>query len=234
MKTGHEENEGGGDDGKVYLSGEELAAAMASEPKPTGLFALIEEGDDAEIIKAALSAGEQLETRDGRGLTPLLWAAVNGRSETLIFLLHAGADISARENTEGSDGRGALMLASAVGDEDSVRALLEAGEPVNARALLSDATALYFASSSGRANVVRVLLEYGAAVDAAPKTSGTTPLCAAAEMGNADVMRELLDAGANADKANKVGQTARLAAQPSLQWLFRDGSKVGDGMFKDL
>ena len=52
-----------------------------------------------------------------------MYAAQSGNSDTVHFLLYAGADVSAREE----EGQTALFAAAFSTDTDTVRALLDAG-----------------------------------------------------------------------------------------------------------
>ncbi|KAK3268330.1 hypothetical protein CYMTET_23160 [Cymbomonas tetramitiformis] len=146
-------------------------------------------------------------------------------------LLEKGAEV----DEEDGEGRTALTVALAFGQEAAARALLEAGAGVNAgtgqrplhgagvggmvdfvRELVEagaevDAedgegrTALTVALAFGQEAVARALLEAGAGVNAG---TGQRPLHAAAEKGMEEVVRELAGKGAEVDAEDGEGRTA--------------------------
>jgi hypothetical protein len=58
-------------------------------------------------VKELLAAGHDVNRRDRFGVTPIMLAAINGRSEVCRLLIAAGADLSVRDN----DGWGLLRMA---------------------------------------------------------------------------------------------------------------------------
>src|ERR1700683_4237836 len=69
-----------------------------------------------------------LESRDDTGMTPLMVAARDGRSNVVTFLIEKGADIKA--TTRGGD-YDALALAAKNGQKDVVALLLDKGADAN-------------------------------------------------------------------------------------------------------
>ena len=117
-----------------------------------------------EIIRA-IEAGADVNAKDDiYGITALMWAAMNGRSEVVKILLDAGADVNAK--TEG--GTTALMLAAFLDNTEVAKILLNAGANVNARTK-DGRTALIEAASEGRVKIVKTLLDAGADVNAKDK-----------------------------------------------------------------
>jgi uncharacterized protein len=164
-----------------------------------------------EIVKVLLAAGPDLDIYDaasvgatarvaelldadpsllnaysGDGFFPLALAAFFGHPETVRLLLSRGADPAqvARNPMK------IQALHSAVtGSIESVRALVEAGAPVNAK---QDKgwTPLHEAVNRGDVEMTRYLLDHGAD----PKLQndeGKSPIGLAADKGNADVLKLL-------------------------------------------
>ena len=104
----------------VILIGLALPAASADDG--SGLFQAIRNGDVA-YIKAHLTKAE-LEVRDGRGATPVMYAAAFGNIETLRILLDAGADPNARNEFN------ATALLWAARNPEKARLLIERGADV--------------------------------------------------------------------------------------------------------
>ena len=85
---------------------------------------------DLAMLDAALAAGAGLDAPDPIfGVTPLAWAALEGRTETANELLRRGADADARNR----DGSAPLHSAAFMGRAGAVEALLSAGADPNAR-----------------------------------------------------------------------------------------------------
>jgi outer membrane protein assembly factor BamB len=96
----------------------------------------------------------------------------------------------------GSSDRGeALRDAALAGDIAQVRALLDAGVPVDAPAPRHGQTALILAAGKGRLDVVRLLVERGADVNARERFFGQTPLKDALREKHVPVALALLQMG---------------------------------------
>lgn len=82
----------------------------------------------ASIVRLLLLYGADVGKTDAFGRTALICAAGTfGNAEIVGLLLAAGADINAKD----SRGRTSLFVAASVGDESTVRLLLEHGADVN-------------------------------------------------------------------------------------------------------
>jgi len=77
-------------------------------------------GVDA-AVKLHIARGDNLDARDGSGLTPLMLAARNNRASTCRVLLSSGASVELTDQS----GASALKLAKAVGALDAVEAIEE-------------------------------------------------------------------------------------------------------------
>jgi len=88
-----------------------------------------------------------------------------------------------------------LRAAAALGDEAKVRALLEAGVPVDAEAR-HGRTALLEAANKGQLAVARLLIERGANVNVREDFFGVSAVTAALQTGNVELVGLLLEKGA--------------------------------------
>ena len=91
---------------------------------------LIEAGRKGETrnIEGLLAAGAEVDAKDEKGVTALMYASAEGYAQSVEALLDAGADVDAQAN----DGLTALMVV-ARGNTEIARALLDAGADVDAR-----------------------------------------------------------------------------------------------------
>ena len=111
---------------------------------------------------------------EDNGETALMYAALNGNSDIVAFLVEAGADVN--ETTK--DGYTALMTATIGGHFDVVRFLTEHGADVNAKAYYGT-TAYILATDGNYQEIARFLAEHGADVnaeDAYDETASSKPL----------------------------------------------------------
>ena len=88
----------------------------------SSLVSALEFGD-AEWVRAAIADGADLNIELKHGLTPLMFAALEGQASVVRVLLESGVDVKA--SMEG--GFNALLVAAHGGDAETVRLLLEAG-----------------------------------------------------------------------------------------------------------
>ena len=118
---------------RAAAKGRNVAAATASprqapasqrqaDPPPADLHRLVAAGD-IDGLKAALAKGAGPNTRDGKGWTPLMRAADNGRTLLIPPLLKAGAD----PNIRASDGATALFIAAVHEHYEIISSLMKAG-----------------------------------------------------------------------------------------------------------
>ncbi len=109
------------------------AGADRSRKSPQGLNAIhwAAEGSEgnAETISILLDAGMAVESRAADGSTPLVLAALNGRTPQILELLRRGADV----NATNSWGLTPLMAAASNGSPDAVKAILDANPDLDAQ-----------------------------------------------------------------------------------------------------
>lgn len=164
---------------------------------------------DADVFEAAragnvealrvLMRPEDLGAREVKGAS-LLHIGV-ASPEVVRFLLDAGADLNARDES----GRTPLHWAARIGASESVGALLAAGADVHALDA-AGRTPLFDAAACGEPRLIATLVDAGANVDAATSL-GVTPLMAAVRLGRADAADALRQAGANIEHTDAFGLT---------------------------
>lgn len=203
----------------------------------TRLMWLAGEGDVAGV-QSLLAGGRRVDAQNFIGGDALMAAALNGRAETVRFLLGKGADANAQ--TVGYGGSAmytALMLAAKNGDIETVRLLIGAAlqRAASARMLLpkisegADSEALEDLLQLSRAELMQKAMEgdgnasllmmaAGAAkdIDGLDKANrhGRTALMEAIVHGRTDMVKALLDAGAKTRVVDVFGMTPlHLAAQ---------------------
>jgi ankyrin repeat protein len=220
----------------------------AAEGNVDAMKMLIEAGADVNA-RSTIIAWERQRTEEPRdkwlppgGLTPLLFAAREGKVASARVLLDAGADI----NIVDPDRHTPLILALTNGQLDVAALLIERGADVNMEDKVGQ-TALYAAvdfhtvPASNRPapretddivsslDVIKMLLAKGAKVDAPLRAAlpyrtkldrggdgvlgaGTTPLIRAGKAADVAVIKLLLEKGANARAATRNGVTAVMMA----------------------
>ncbi|MCX6380133.1 MAG: ankyrin repeat domain-containing protein, partial [Armatimonadetes bacterium] len=104
-----------------------------------------------------LERNADVNFRGSNGVTALIYASVQNKSELVDMLLAFGADVNARDD----DTETVLMWAAGAGNADIVHRLIVAGADVNANGDL-EGTALKWAVKSGSTDTVRLLIEHGA------------------------------------------------------------------------
>ena len=166
-------------------------------------------GDTETVLKLLKKKKTDVNVKDDKGYTALMWASVRGYKEIASMLIKKGADVNAWNN----DGDTALIYASGHRHIEILSMLLVKKADVNVgrgRNREGD-TALMWASSNGYVNVVLMLLNNGANVNA--KTEfGKTALHRACETGKYDIVLILLERGADVNAKNQVGNTALILA----------------------
>ena len=156
-------------------------------------------------IELLLQAGADVNESDEFGVTPLMEAASQGRSECVRHLIKEGADVNRLDR----DGNSALVYSVMEGNRDCVSILLDAGADVN---INYDSVPLLLAAALARPKCLQVLLESGADVNIVNR-DGNTALMLAAYLGHVNCMKVLLAAGADVNVMDTGGNTALTCAQ---------------------
>ena len=116
---------------------------------------------DIARVRLLISNGSQVDERDERGYTPLLWScfkgAVGDPAPVTEALIAAGADPNAITSAGDSN---CIMLAAQSGSESAVAAVLDGGGLVDGSA--DGVTALMVAARAGNKPIVKLLLRMGA------------------------------------------------------------------------
>ena len=173
---------------------------------------------DVDRLKAAVEGGAEVNTRDGKGWTPLMHAADKGRSLLVPPLLKAGAD----PNIRASDGATALFIAALHENSEIAKALLNAGADPSITGPRGNTPAELMArlrakQYTGRpfglheairaeesSAVIAALLKQGFNMEASDR-DGWPPLFLAAISGNLKQVKLLLENGADLNARSKKG-----------------------------
>jgi len=143
------------------------------------------------ILALFLSAGVEVDVRDGRGRTPLWESARLGDCVFVSAYIKAGADVNALDPSGRTPLHAVLRPSVMLPARRTavVRLLLDAGTDVNA-ATPDGVTPLHLAAENGYTESLRLLLEHGA--DRSLQTQeGHTPLDLARRAGQEDAVHML-------------------------------------------
>lgn len=176
---------------------------------------------DTQVAHILTQSGIDLESEDGRKLTPLHWGCYNGQTVTVQMLLHAKANIEAETYRKETP----LHMASENGQTDTVKILLSAKANVLARAL-GEFTPLHKAAKKGHTSTVSVLIRHNADLNSQTTSNKETALYCATKENREDTVRVLLQAKSDIHIQNAFGQTpldyARENGQESIVKLFQE------------
>ena len=137
-----------------------------------------------------LANGAEVGARTNWGLTPLHWAAHEGRRDVAELLITRGAQV----NATAYNGETPLHVAAEQGHKDVAELLIARGAQVNATAVSGGGTPLHIAAQKGLKSIVELLLANGAEVGARDDMF-ETPLKYAVEDGHGDVAELLRQHG---------------------------------------
>lgn len=173
-----------------------------------------------------------VNSRDDHAFAPLHWAATNGHTEVLTFLLDHGAEPDARSEfgmtplilvkdgckdlmvilaghgadvrAKANNGYSALHSAARYGSQDAADYLLAKGVDVNVRCAGPFGTPLTIAAANGQTALARLLLDKGADINFRTD-DGATALHDAAFRGHAETVELLLRRKADVNARRTAG-----------------------------
>lgn len=206
--------------------------------------------DRLDLLPQLIAAGADVNRAANSGETPLLLAAMSGKTEAVDRLTSLGAlpdlpsavaladqDEFDRRLTHSSREQrdAALCVAAAMGREAMLDAVLGAGADPNACGAadwLRGAPALVLAANGNHTSCVMRLLNSGARVDAVSEYPVATALHFAAWNGNLEAIQALLDAGCPLHfedgmfGADAFGWAAENAQQEAIALLIGCGARM--------
>ena len=130
-----------------------LAVAWSNPALCDEIHKAAQKGDVVRVGALLTGNPNLVSRRDLNGMTPLQWAALEGRTNVVELLLTHGSEVGAGNN----DGMTPLHWAASEGHKDVVRLLLAHEAKVNARDRFG-MTPLHRAANQGHRDVVRLLL----------------------------------------------------------------------------
>jgi uncharacterized protein len=155
-------------------------------------YQAIRDNDTGTLVE--LTKHADVNVKDARGATPLMYAAIFGTVEQVKLLLDAGADCNAKNSFDGT------ALICARGDMAKSQLLMEHGADANARSEVGHTPLMAAAGRDQNMDLARLLLAKGSGARAADKRH-TTSLLVAAAAGNVEMMRLLIGRGADVNQA---------------------------------
>lgn len=162
---------------------------------------------NAKIVRMCLTAGCDVNSKDGDGLTPLSFIAkyfdyCGSHTKIVKMLIDAGADVNIQDEYSNTP----LIYAACFNNTEIVRMLIDAGAQVNIQNK-NGRTPLHEAALKNKPVIVSMLLAAGGNVNIQNKR-GWTPLHLAACFGETEMVNMFVAAGADVDIQDKDGRTA--------------------------
>lgn len=158
---------------------------------PATVFTFAAAGDTNAVREFILTSAEAVNATNDYGATPLHYAAMEGRVDTVTLLVNSGASIDPKN----AAGTTPLWLASAYGRTAVVKYLISKGANISTEAKITHLTPLHIAALNGQKGVVDLLLAKGADANA-KSAAGETPLRLAIRRDHKDIADLLRQHGA--------------------------------------
>ena len=162
---------------------------------------------DPAVCQVLIDAGADIETKNGRGRSPLHVASFSGELTTVKMLVKAGADVRATDAARAT----CLILAASFGHTDTVRYLVGLPEVDLNYQNSENYTALHIAVQEKHTDVVQVLIDAGADFETKNDVRRTA-LHVASISGELTTVKMLVEAGADVRATDAEGSTCLILA----------------------
>ncbi|MHC4167917.1 MAG: ankyrin repeat domain-containing protein [Planctomycetota bacterium] len=184
--------------------------SAGTQPGTTALLHEAAREGNLERVNKLMESVEDMDAKDGFGVTALNYAAAMGHEKIVKALIARGAAINAKDDD------GITPLAAAIDEaypaeagtvhDRIIKLLVAHGADVTAKGE-SGMTALHWAVNTGQMDFAEQLITKGAEINA-KEDSGRTPLHDAAYDGNINIVKLLLEKGADVNiKQDRTGNT---------------------------
>ena len=181
----------------------------------TGLHCIAYMGITEIAVAMLEKRGWDLNGRDSKGATPLIWAVKHGNLMLAKLLLEQG---NVDPLLSDRDGLTSLAHAASVGDHHLVKLLLQRVDINPDSVDVGGRTPLSYAAGSGHEDVVKILLQRCDVNPDSLDNGGRTPLSYAAEDGKEGAVKILLELrDVNPDSSDIYGRTPLALAAKSGQ-----------------
>jgi ankyrin repeat protein len=147
--------------------------------------------------------GTDVDSKDNRGMTPLMYAALRGHMDMVKLLMCRKADVNARS----IDGLTALGLAFLGASSECARILLEDGAGLDI-SIFAGGSAFHQAVQSKQLYLVKILVEKNADIYAYDRRGFSSLILACRIPQNVEVINYLLQQGADISKKSNNHRTA--------------------------
>jgi len=192
----------------VSLLGLSLLVLLAAKPADSPVADAAQQGD-AQIVRALLQQGEDVNAAQSDGLTALHWAALNNDLELAKLLLYAGATV---KPTTRVGSYTPLHLASRTGNTEVMKVMLDAGADPN-KLTSTGVTAMHFAAQADAPDAIEVLVEYGGDLNMVDGFFQRTPLMFAAVKNASRAIGALVELGADLEATSRVKDYVEFAEE---------------------
>jgi len=167
-------------------------------------------------VERLIKAGADVEAENAEGATPLYFAILNKKPETVKTLIKYGADV----NKQSLLNENPLILSMKIRDQEIAEILIRGGADINYQTR-SGVTPLHISAAYGMFNFADMLLYYDADIDK-KDDEGTTPLMAAVWAGYPDIADLFIQNGANMEARDNEGFTSFLVAAQNGDTIIMD------------
>ncbi|GMT30636.1 hypothetical protein PFISCL1PPCAC_21933 [Pristionchus fissidentatus] len=155
----------------------------------------------ADLVNFLHMKGAELQARDRRGDTPLVWATRAGHSEVVSYCLREGAEV----NTANKTSETPLHIATRFAQLACAETLIDASALMTARDEHGE-TPVHIAAWHGYDLLLKMLCSFRPPLQLQNEDDETALHCAALR-GHLECVQVLLDAGSPVDLKDKNGQT---------------------------
>jgi ankyrin repeat protein len=179
-----------------------VVVCFAQDPSD-GFYQAIR-NNDLSTLRTLLKTSD-VNLKDQKETTPLMYAAAFGSLDAMKILVEAGADVNA------TNALAVSPLLWCAGDLEKVRLLVSKGADVNARSKQGQTPLLIAASHDGASEIVKLLISKGADVSARGFMN-TTALLSATYANDMAIVKLLLQKGVDVNAKDATGETALMNA----------------------